>query len=421
MIEKRINGTMAIMSLIGGIIGFVIGEVLLNNYQYIIPNSILMGLYFGILAFSIGTMCLIAEIINPKLNGFGWKNNYLKTSFKFLIPCTLVALFVFGAFFQFLYDMTIGNGKKINDVVLVIDTSGSMRNTDPKNERFEAAKNLLDNMNEDNRASVYEFNDKAEKVQAMSKVTEAMRKETSEKLKKYELPNGNTNMGEALQQAYSEIKSTSSTDRNAMIILLSDGGDTYDLDRKFNDTMKPLRDNGIPVYTIGMSNGNNFSMLKRISKQTRGNYYNVKDVKDLKSVFNKIYKDSQNNLLVDKRSGVYEGNNLYAVLRILFITLLACLISVGVSLVFDNKNLLKGFIVGGIVSGIIAALVLEIGFLYIPWIGMAHRAIADIIIALIFTLIPVKVDVKEYSKKSYMYENKKTYIDSNKKSKDMFN
>lgn len=392
------------MSLIGGGIGFIIGEVLLSSYKYSLPHSVLMGLYFGILAFCIGIMCLIAETINPRLNSLSWKNNYLKTSFKFLIPCTLILLFIFGAFFQFLYKVSIGKVKKINDVVFVIDTSGSMSKTDTSNERFSAALDLLNSMNEENRVSFYKFDDTSEKIVAMTEVTEKMKKDVDEKLKGYESPKGETNMGEALNKAYDEIKSSEKSDRNAMVILLSDGGDTFGLDKKIDETIKPFKDTGVPIYTVGMSDMNNFSILKKISRESSGNYYNVKEIEDLKGIFNKIYQDRQQRFLVDKRNGVYEASAFYMILRIILIALLSSLIALGISLVFDNKNLLKGFLIGGFISGILAGLVIELGFLYFPWIGTIYRALADIIIALMFTIIPIDVNVKGYSKESYNHK-----------------
>ncbi|AKN30799.1 von Willebrand factor A [Clostridium carboxidivorans P7] len=421
MIEKRINLTMIIMSLIGGVIGFILGEILLNSLRYIMSSIILMGLYFGILAFCIGTMCLIGEMISPRLNGDGWKNNYLKTSFKLLIPCTLIGLFVFGAMFQFLYEISAQKFKKADDIVFAIDTSGSMKNTDPNNERFSAALNLIDNMDKNNRFSMYKFDDTAEKIIPMSQVTKQSREEVSGKLKDMQNPKGNTNMRDALEKAYEEIKSSETKDKNAMVIMLSDGGDTYDLSKKFDETLKPFKEKNISIYTIGMSNGNNFSMLKEIAKESGGNYYNVKEIKDLKNVFNKIYRDRQQRLLVDKRYGIYEASSLYKFLRVMFITFLGALIALSVSLVFDNKNLLKGFLVGGILSGFAAGIIMEAGFLYVPWMGMLHRCIADIVIAVIFTIIPVKVDVKDYSKKSsYMDKIKNFNIYENDSSNNMF-
>ena len=58
----------------------------------------------------------------------------------------------------------------------------------------------------------------------------------------------------------------------------------------------------------------------------------------------------------------------------------------------------------------LAGLIIELGFLYFPWIGTMYRALADIIIALVFTLIPTNVDVKDYSKSTYMNKERKINI-----------
>ncbi|WP_027623029.1 vWA domain-containing protein [Clostridium lundense] len=411
MTEKRINLTMVVMSLIGGVIGFIIGELILINYGYKFSNIVLMGLYFGILAFCIGIMCLIGEWINPRLNGHGWRNNYLKTSFKFLIPSTLIFMFIIGMLFQFIYGMSIGSSKKIDDVVMLLDTSGSMKETDPDNERFRATLNLISNMDEKNKVAIYKFDDTVEQILPMTEVTPNIKDVVEDALEKYEKPNGKTNIKEALIKGYDEINKNSSVDRNAMMILLSDGGDNFNLSEEFDNVMEPIKKSGIAVYTIGMNKDTDFTMLKNISRETGGNYYNVNDVKDLKNVFYKIYNDRQQRILVDKRNGVFINESVYMILRILLISMIGCLIPLSVSLVFDNKNLLKGFIIGGIISGVLAGLILEYGFLNYPWLGRTYRFLADLIVATIFTLIPVKVDLKDYSKCSYSGNGKRRHIE----------
>lgn len=407
--EKRVNSFMITMSLIGGVIGFILGEIIIALYKDVIPNSILMGLYFGVLALSIGMMCLIAEGISPKLNGDSWKIYYMKTSWKFLIPCTFIALFILGSLFQFIYETTIGNSKNISDFVFLIDTSESMKNTDPNNERFEAVKNIVNNMKEDNRVAIFKFDDTVEKIQEMRNVDSEMKNDLAENLKKYANPSGETNIKEALINAEDELNRNGSSNRKAMVILLSDGEDNKGLKKDFNKVLKPYKEKEIPIHTIGMSKGNNFTMLKKIARVSDGDYYNIKEAKELKVVFNKIYMNKQQRILVDKRSGSYESSNFYAVLRIMLVFILSLIIPVGISFIFDNKNLLKSFIIGGILSGLGASLILEFGFKILPQFGVLHRGIAAMLISLIFTLIPVSYDVKDYSKK---HNGEKKNLDS---------
>ena len=205
-----------------------------------------------------------------------------------------------------------------------------------------------------------------------------------------------------------------------MVIMLSDGGDNFNLDSKFQDTMKPYKDSNIPVYTIGMAGKNNFSMLKKISEETSGSYSNVKDVKDLKNTFVKIYRDTQQRLLNGARYGIFD-NRVYGFLRVFFITLIAIIISAGISFMFDNKYLLKGFIIGGLIAGIIAGIILEIGFNSSPGLTAMHRGLSDIIIAVVFTLFGVSEvfhdnnvnkDNKSFSQKNHSDKNKKASLHS---------
>lgn len=383
----KINWLMVLMSAIGGVLAFAIGEVLMDSLKYSMPHSLLIGLYFGILSLLVGLMCLLAEVIHPRINGQNWKRDYVTLSFKFLIPCTLVVTLAAGAVFQFLYELSFSQKSKIiNDVVVLIDTSGSMSKTDPDNERFDAVNSLLNSMNSGNRAAVYTFSDHAAKLKGMSYVDKAVKEDIMNELQKYKNPNGNTNMREALDSAYDEINKSKENGRNSMVIMLSDGGDNFNLDKKFDQTMKPYNDNGIPVYTVGMSSGDNFYMLKKIAKSSGADYYNVKDVKDIKNTFVKIYRDRQERLLNDRRNGIYGDSTFYGFLRVLFVTLISILISAAVSFVLDNKYLLKGFILGGAIAGIIAGLILEIGFNNASWQGTTYRFFADLIIAVLFTL-----------------------------------
>ncbi len=410
MKDKRINGLMILMSGVGGVVGFIFSELLLSAYKYTLPQSILMGLYFGIIAFFAGLMCIIAEAIQPRLNGQNWKNNYFRTSLKFLVPCTFVLLFIVGALFQFIYGVNIDN-KKVNDILLLIDTSESMKSTDPNNDRFEATKSLIKSMNEEKRFSIYTFDNKALEIFPMTKATEKAKEQALEKLETLKNPMGKTNMKEALGSALEEIQSSAEVDRHAIVLLLSDGEDSYNLEETFDGVIKPFQDNKISVYTVGMAKDNNFKMLKKISKETNGNYYSVSEGKYLKDIFSEIYNYRDQRLLVDKRNSIFDRNNFYAVMRMIFITLIGAIISTGISFMFDNKYLLKGFVLGGLVGGLIAGLALELGFMVIPWGGIFYRLIAVVALTTIFTLFSVLVDIKDKKTRFFKGESSKVNYD----------
>lgn len=390
---RKINWLLILFSLIGGVIGAVLGELMLSKWGYVMSDSLLMGLYFGILTLCVGIMCIFAEYINPELNGYTWKGKYLNISLKYLILTTFVFMFLAGTVLQFAYGLNIGGKhKKINDVVMVMDVSGSMAETDPNNDRFDAVSNLLSAMDTGTRAAILVFNDKIYNVQSMSEVTDNFREEVKNKLKEFEAPGSGTNIKDALGEAKKHIEETAEDNRAAMVILLSDGEDTYGLKEVFDETTQPYITSGIPVYSIGMNKGN-FSLLKKLSRETGGNYYNISNVGKLKGIFNKIYMGRDRRLLIDNRFGVLENSKLYAFLRVFFLVIAGALIGLAIGLTFDNKYLARSFSVGGAVGGIIAGLILEIGFVILPWLGFSHRLFADLALAVIFTLFTAFIAV----------------------------
>lgn len=99
--QRKINLLLLLFSLIGGFIGYAIGELMLAQWTGDMPRSVLMGLYFGVLAFFIGLGCFVAELVNPHLNGSSWRQRYTGLSWKLFVPATLVLLFVAGWGLQF--------------------------------------------------------------------------------------------------------------------------------------------------------------------------------------------------------------------------------------------------------------------------------------------------------------------------------
>lgn len=64
MSQRKLSLLMIVCSLIGGAIGFVVGEVILSQLSAELPQWLLMGLYFGQFALFVGLMCLVAEMIS---------------------------------------------------------------------------------------------------------------------------------------------------------------------------------------------------------------------------------------------------------------------------------------------------------------------------------------------------------------------
>lgn len=230
MMQRKINGLLLLFSLIGGAVGFVIGEVILGALSDNWPRFAVVGLYFGVLALCIGLSCLIAEMISPRLNGSSWRQRYTSLSWQLLVPATIVLLFAVGGLLQFIYGAHFGGAKQVKDIVLVIDNSGSMLETDPDNERYTAAKQLINNMESDKRVAVVVFSNAAQLLQPFVSVSsQAEKDKVNAAIDALEPTDGGTNFSLALGEAMKTIKEKEKASRGTMVILLSDGFSESDI------------------------------------------------------------------------------------------------------------------------------------------------------------------------------------------------
>lgn len=393
--QRKINWLLVLFSLIGGAIGAVIGELLLGELFDRWPGFVVIGLYFGILALSIGICCLIAETISPRLNGASWRQRYVGTSWKLLVPVTLVMLLLAGAAFEFLYELNINRAKTVKDIVLIIDNSGSMHETDPDDHRYEAAKSLIGKMDSSKQVAVIVFNDKPELIQPFVRVrNQEVKDKVYAAIDELKATDAGTDIGEALQASMDQIKGQSGS-RGAMAILLSDGVSDVNL----SEVLPDYKDRGVAVNTIGLGlsapggNVEGAGLLKEIASQTGGQYYDEADASNLTFVFQKIYDTLDERTLVTERTGTMENSPYYMILRIVFVLGLGALIGLALGMMFDNRHLAKSFTIGGAVSGLLAGILLEQGLGGWPVGDAMTRLLACLLLAAVMTMFTFIVPI----------------------------
>ncbi|RED34935.1 VWA domain-containing protein [Paenibacillus sp. VMFN-D1] len=395
--QRKINLLLLLLSLIGGAAGYVIGEVVLHVWGSDLPRIVAIGLYLGILALCIGTGCLIAEMMSPRLNGPSWRQRYMGTSWKLLVPATLVLVFVLGLVLEFVYEINPGHAKPVKDIALVIDNSGSMGETDPDNDRYTAAKNLINRMDSDNRVAVMVFNDQTTLLQPFMKVKnkDAKNKVISE-IDGLEATDGGTNISLALADTMKHIEETNDASRNTMVILLSDGISDVDL----NSALAAYKQRQIAVNTIGLSlvQADGAQLLQDIARETGGQYYDVSNAGDLSPVFQQIYEDVGDRTLLTERTGPTQDSVYYRMLHIAFIAIIGGTIGLSLGLIFDNRYLARSFGIGGVVSGLIAGAVLEFGLSGHTVGDEMVRLLSCLILAGVLALFTGVIPVKENGK-----------------------
>jgi Ca-activated chloride channel family protein len=396
-VQRKLNPLLLLLSLVGGGLGFAIGEFLLRQWGTGLPVIVVTGIYFGILALCIGLACLIAEMISPRLSGSSWRQRYAGTSWKLLIPSTLVALFLLGLLFEWVYQLNPGSAKPVKDIVLVIDNSGSMNETDPNQDRYTAAKNLINRMDRDNCVSVMVFDHATTLLQPFTRVkNQETKDEIIAEIDGLATTDGGTDISLALEDTMTHIQESHDAARSAMVIMLSDGFSETDHARVLAD----YKQQQIAVNTIGLSlvNPDGAQLLQTIAAETGGQYYDVQNAADLSFVFQKIYDDVGDRSLLTKRTGVMEDSVYYQIVRIVAMLLIGAAMGLALGTVFDNRHLALSFSIGGAVSGVLAGVVLEYG-LSGEEIGDASvRLIACLLLAGIIALFTLVIPVKESSK-----------------------
>ncbi|MEC0089541.1 vWA domain-containing protein [Paenibacillus macquariensis] len=392
--QRKINLLMLLFSVIGGAIGCVIGEVILNRLYGDWPTIVVIGLYCGVVALSIAIMCLIAEMIDPRLNGPSWRQRYVGTSWKLLVPASLVMVFMVGLILELLYGLNIGTVKPVKDIVFVIDNSGSMRETDPNNGRYEAAKSLVGQMDKDKRVAVIEFSTEAKLIQPFVTVKDAATKdEVYATIDRLQATDGGTDIALALKESMQHINDQQLGNRGTMVILLSDGFSDMDL----NTVLADYEQQGIVINTVGMSavSSDGSRLLNDIANRTNGEFIDVDNVDNLSLAFQQIYDRIGNRTLLTERTGPMHDSTYYSVFRIIAIMAIGAAIGLALGLVFDNRHLARSFGIGGSVAGLISGLVLEFGLTGHSMSDSMIRLLACLILAGIIAAFTLIVPIKE--------------------------
>lgn len=204
--QRKINLLLLFFSLIGGGVAFLFGEWLLSWYNDL-PSILLVGIYFAIVALGVGVGCLLAEMISPRLNGASWKQRYLGLSWKPL-PLMIVLALGVGALTEFVYELNFGGARPVKNVVMAIDDSGSMTQSDPDNSRYSAAKALITKMDTDNKVAVVTFNNEAVVVQPLTPLSNSENREkVLTAIDNLQPTEGGTNISGAVSEALKEIDS----------------------------------------------------------------------------------------------------------------------------------------------------------------------------------------------------------------------
>ncbi len=192
-----------------------------------------------------------------------------------------------------------------SNVMMVLDGSGSLTNeggTDVNGLRYDAV-NLFLNLLPDSGSTVGSIVFDDSKTMPLNTGMVNLNGSEDKRVLFDKIKNtkagGDTDIGNALQTALTELtKNASSSDESNCILLFSDG-ETYLTDKnaekasleKKNDAVKTAKKLGIPIHCVCLNTNNsaNTSEVKKIAEATDGIYMEINSADDLTNVFEKFY------------------------------------------------------------------------------------------------------------------------------------
>lgn len=169
------------------------------------------------------------------------------------------------------------------DVVLVIDSSKSMRRSDPRRQRLTAARSFIEMAARDGRVAkvgIVSFNSFAEILQPLTPI--AKTRPLLAALKKIKI-SGQTNMDRALREAEA-VLAESSAGRQA-VIFLTDGRNEG---HRYAGEHKRLAAKKIPIYAIGLSARADHKLLDEMARDTGGKSYSAATGDDLVAIYQQV-------------------------------------------------------------------------------------------------------------------------------------
>ena len=166
------------------------------------------------------------------------------------------------------------------DVRIVVDISGSMKETDPENLRRPAVRLLARMLPEDASAGLWTFGQYVNMLVPHGAIDDNWRQVAIDRSEQINSVALHTNLGLAIEKASDDWLS-GGTLENTHLILLSDGkvdipeGDAADRaeeQRILQDLVARLSEQGLTIHTVGLSERADIEFLRELARSTGGSF-----------------------------------------------------------------------------------------------------------------------------------------------------
>lgn len=186
----------------------------------------------------------------------------------------------------------------VTEVRVLIDVSGSMKQTDPNNLRQPALKLLIGVLPKNARAGVWNFAQSASMQVYPGQVTNKWRKLARQRAKRIHSRGLYTNIEAALQASTADWKKPDHRSKRNLI-LLTDGmvdvgkdpaRNARSRERILKNILPRLQKAGVKIHTIALSKETDEELLRTMSMSTDGGFVQVDSADELERMFLKLFE-----------------------------------------------------------------------------------------------------------------------------------
>ena len=196
------------------------------------------------------------------------------------------------------------NGNMELDVVFVLDSSGSMAESDPNRVAPDAFKLFVDLCDDSCGVGYTIYSEKIKESEDITALDQNHLNELRNKIAQMNInPYGDTDIALGLSKAFEIHKASKDFDskRKKAVILLSDGNthlidnskSPEQLKKEMDSALTSLSDNDIPVYAIGLNYDGTLDKneTQNIADRTHGKAYEAKSSNELPRIISDIFAD----------------------------------------------------------------------------------------------------------------------------------
>lgn len=206
------------------------------------------------------------------------------------------------------------------DAVLVIDSSGSMKDTDPRRLRVPAAKLFISLLGPEDRVGLISFSDAGYPVVRLTPAGAANREQLLKGVDKVSAKGAYTNLDAALEAGLAMLRADGARegapalDRRRVLVLMSDGKmDTGDFEqdrallRKLRgETLEALAAAGVEVYTIAFTEASDMALMREMAQRTAALSRLASNDHELHAAFSQIFESAKQPDMLPIRGGEFQ-------------------------------------------------------------------------------------------------------------------